>query len=71
MSTPKPAADAGDFKPTTFTRTDGDGVKKTLTANSPADAVRLRFEGWTEAGSAPRPAPPRSTTTPTAGTAGA
>ena len=40
------AADA--FTPTVFERTDDDGTKHQLTATSPADAVRLRFNGWTE-----------------------
>jgi hypothetical protein len=35
------------FTPTTFTKTDDRG-EHTLTAHSPADAVRLRFDGWQE-----------------------
>lgn len=65
------AGDAGDFKPTTFTR-EVDGETKELTAHSPADAVRLAFDGWTDSGSLKASAPARSTTpTTTAGSAGA
>lgn len=63
-------ADA-EFQPTTFTR-EVDGVTKSLTVHSPADAVRLRFDGWKDTGKVAKDAPARSTTpTTTAGTAGA
>jgi hypothetical protein len=65
------AGDAGEFKATTFER-EVDGEKQRLTAHSPADAVRLTFDGWTDTGSVAKDAPARSTTTTTtAGTAGA
>jgi hypothetical protein len=40
-------SDDGGFTPTTFTKTDERGEHE-LVANSPADAVRLRFDGWRE-----------------------
>jgi hypothetical protein len=36
-----------DFKPVTFTKVDDRGEHE-LTATSPADVVRLRFDGWRE-----------------------
>ncbi len=33
---------------TVFTRTDSDGKTHELTAYSPADHVKLRFDGWRE-----------------------
>lgn len=75
-STSRAASKAGapgdsDFKPSTFTR-ESDGETKELTAHSPADAVRLTFDGWKDTGSLKDSAPARSTTsTNTAGSAGA
>jgi hypothetical protein len=67
----KPDAGDGAFKPTTFTR-ESDGETKELTAHSPADAVRLTFDGWKDSGSLKASAPARSTTSTTAaGNAGA
>jgi hypothetical protein len=38
-----------EFTPITFTKTDEvTGVERELAANSPADEVRLRFDGWQE-----------------------
>lgn len=37
----------GGFTPITFTKTDERGDHE-LVATSPADAVRLRFDGWRE-----------------------
>lgn len=70
--TSRKAGGAGDeFKPTTFTREVG-GEKRELTAHSPADAVRLTYDGWTDTGAMKASAPARSTTpTQTAGNAGA
>lgn len=50
--------DAEKFTPITFTKTDGRG-DHTLVAYSPSDAVRLRFDGWTEktTKTAPKPGP--------------
>lgn len=39
---------ADEFTPTVFERVGEDGVKHELLASNPADAVRLRFDGWTE-----------------------
>jgi hypothetical protein len=65
----KPDTDA--FKPTTFSR-EVDGKTQELTAHSPADAVRLKFDGWRDTGAVSKTAPARSSTpTNTAGTAGA
>lgn len=36
-----------DFTPIKFTRTDERG-ERTLTARTPAQAVKLRFDGWAE-----------------------
>lgn len=45
------------FLPITFTKSDDRGDHE-LVANSPSDAVRLRFDGWREKGSpAPKTAP--------------
>jgi hypothetical protein len=37
-----------EFAPIVFERTAEDGTKQELVATSPADEVRLRFDGWTE-----------------------
>jgi len=42
------AKDDNTFTPVTFVRTRPDGTDQELVANSRADAVRLKFEGWTE-----------------------
>lgn len=39
--------DGDTFTPITFTKTDERGAHE-LTAHSPSDAVRLRFDGWSE-----------------------
>jgi hypothetical protein len=39
------------FAPVTFTKKIGDSTA-TLTAHSPAEAVKLRFDGWVEKGAA-------------------
>lgn len=36
-----------EFQPVTFTKTDDRG-DHTLTAHTPAEAVKLRFDGWKE-----------------------
>lgn len=38
----------------TFTRTKPDGTKQTRVAHTPAEAVKLRFEGWKEVTDAAR-----------------
>ncbi len=38
---------AEEFTPIVFERTGEDGVKHELLATNPADAVRLKFDGWT------------------------
>lgn len=61
--------DNSDFTPVTFTRTGEDGKDRELIANSPADAVRLKFDGWTEKPANIRAKPagrPGSTSTPAA-----
>lgn len=61
------AKDDDTFTPVTFTRTGEDGRDRELVANSPADAVRLRFEGWTEKPASSRAkasSRPGSTSTP-------
>lgn len=63
-------AEKDEFTPVTFTK-EVDGQTKELTAGSPADAVRLRFDGWRETGRVSKTAPVRSTpSTKTAGDAG-
>ncbi len=42
---------------TTFTRTEN-GRTRTRVAHTPAEAVRLRFDGWTELEAAPPPRTP-------------
>ncbi len=37
-----------DMKPITFTRNDDAGNTRTRIAYTPAEAVKLRFDGWTE-----------------------
>lgn len=37
-----------EMKPITFTRKDGEGNDRTRLAYTPAEAVKLRFDGWTE-----------------------
>lgn len=39
---------ADEFTPTVFERTGEDGTKHELLATTPSDAIRLRFDGWTE-----------------------
>ncbi len=42
------------MQPITFTRTDDQGKPRTRIAYTPAEAVKLRFDGWTEGGPAPK-----------------
>ncbi len=48
------------MQPITFTRTDDTGKPRTRIAYTPAEAVKLRFDGWTEVGpvTAPKLAAP-------------
>lgn len=57
---------AEEFEPITFTKTDDRGDHE-LVASSPADAVRLRFDGWRVKGAKPRKAAGKSTGNQTAG----
>lgn len=58
------------FSPITFTRKRGDGSTATRVAHSQAEAVSLRFEGWTETKTAAAGTrPPRATDSSPAKTA--
>jgi hypothetical protein len=53
-----------DMKPITFTRKDEGGNDRTRLAYTPADVVKLRFDGWTE-----QPAGGSTSSTKSSGTA--
>jgi len=53
-----------DMKPITFTRNDDGGKPRTRLAYTPAEAVKLRFDGWTE-----QPAGGSANSTKSSGTA--
>ncbi len=52
-----------DFKPVTFSKKGSDGQDHEVVANSPADVVRLRFDGWREKRAATRPGSKPAATT--------
>lgn len=60
---------AKPFEPVTFVKTGDDGEERELTASTPADAVRLKFDGW-RAKTAKAPARAGARPATTAGSAG-